>query len=480
MNMSNRFAAARDILEAVDQGHVLDTFNALDESQQDALLKQIEGIDWQEVGRLINTHVKQTPQFVIPENIEPAPYYPAKPTIKLKDKYRKARKLGEQLISSGKVAAFTVAGGQGTRLGWDAPKGTFPATPITKAPLFCVIADYIRKAQQKWDTTIAWYILTSPANDQPTRDYFDEHGYFGLEPTNVMMFPQAMMPAFDAVTAKVLLTDRANLALSPNGHGGSLKALHTSGAIQDMKERGIEQISYTQVDNPLVKVIDPLFVGLHATDQCQMSSKMVPKVSAKEKVGNFCLANGKVTVIEYTNLPDNVAQQCDEEGRLRFICGSIAIHVMSVEFVESISRDIFALPFNRALKKVAYFDLATHQHIEPAETNAVKLETFVFDALGLCDKSIVYETQRVEEFAPIKNSDDPDPAQCVDSPLTSKRLQSERAARWLEANKVKIPRDQDGNVQAVIEISHLTAIEPDDLKDVDLPKQIDAGTEVLL
>lgn len=480
MTVSNRLAAARDTLQAVGQSHVLDTFNALDDAQQNQLLKQIETIDWQEIGRLIDTHVKQSPPFQMPENIEPAPYYPAKAPIKLREKYRKARKLGEQLIHDGKVAAFTVAGGQGTRLGWDAPKGTYPATPITKAPLFGVMADYIRKAQQKWETVIAWYIMTSPANDSATREYFDEHGYFGLEPKNVVMFPQAMMPAFDADSARALMADEANLALSPNGHGGSLKALHTSGAIADMTQRGIEQISYTQVDNPLVKVIDPLFIGLHALDKCEMSSKMVPKVAAKEKVGNFCLADGKITVIEYTHLPDRLAEQCDEDGRLLFVAGSIAIHMMSVAFVEQVNRGGFALPFNRALKKVAWFDPATRQTIEPDQPNAVKLETFVFDALPLCEKSIVYETQRVEEFAPIKNMDDPDPARCVDSPLTSKRLQSQRAARWLEANKVKIPRDDDGNVDAVIEISHLTAIEPDDLKDVDLPKEVDAGTELLL
>ncbi len=480
MTLTDRLTAVHQQLQSVEQAHVLDTSDALDEAQQDALLTQIEGIDWPEVGRLIVSHVKQSPHFEMPDNIEPAPYYPTQPTGKLKDKYRKARKLGEQLISQGKVAAFTVAGGQGTRLGWDAPKGTYPATPITQTPLFCVLAEYIRKAQQKWKTTIPWYLMTSPQNDQATHDYFDEHGYFGLEPANVMIFPQAMMPAFDLGTAKALMADPANLALSPNGHGGSLKALHTSGAIDDMKQRGVEQISYTQVDNPLVKVIDPLFIGLHALDECEMSSKMVPKASAKEKVGVLCNVDGKITVIEYSNLPDEYAERCDEEGRLQFVAGSIAIHMIAVDFVESLNQGGFALPFNRAEKKVAYWDAPANRCVEPEEANAVKLETFVFDALPLCEKSIVYETQRVEEFGPIKNVDDPDPDKSVDSPLTSKCLQSQRAARWLEANKVNVARDEHGRVDAVIEISHLTAIEPADLKDVKLPKEVDAGTQVLL
>jgi UDP-N-acetylglucosamine/UDP-N-acetylgalactosamine diphosphorylase len=478
--MTERLEKARRSLDAVNQGHVLADFESLSEEQRTTLLKQIEGVDWPEVGRLIETHVKRTPEVAIPDNIEPAPYYPIKPGRGQKDKYRKARKQGEKLIAAGKVAAFTVAGGQGTRLGWPGPKGTYPATPIKKTPLFCCLADFIRKAQQKYDCVIPWYVMTSPENDAPTRAFFEQHGYFGLEPANVMMFPQAMMPAIDMKTAKVLMADRDKIALSPNGHGGSLKALYASGALADMRKRGIKQISYTQIDNPLVKVIDPLFIGLHALDGAQMSSKMVAKTSAKEKVGVFCLADGKISVIEYSSLPDELAEQTDDQGQLRFLAGSIAIHVMRVDFVESLNKEGFGLPFNRAEKKVAYLDRNKQPFVEPKQANAIKLETFVFDALPMCEKSIILETDRVEEFAPIKNADDPDPDKCVDSPLTSMRIQSERAARWLEANKVQVARDDAGHVDAVIELSHLTAIEPADLKRIDLPDTIERDTQVLL
>jgi len=478
--MTERSQKARRALDAVGQGHVLDGFDALSDEQRTVLLKQIEGVDWPEVGRLIETHVKQTPATTMPDNIEPAPYYPIKPVRGQKDKYRKARKQGEKLIAAGKVAAFTVAGGQGTRLGWPGPKGMYPATPIKKTPLFCCLADFIRKAQQKYDGVIPWYIMTSPENDAPTRAFFEQHGYFGLTPANVMMFPQAMMPAIDMHTAKVLMADVGKIALSPNGHGGSLKALYSSGALADMRKRGIEQISYTQIDNLVVKVIDPLFIGLHALDRADMSSKMVAKTSAKEKVGLFCLVDGKISVIEYSSLPDEYAEQTDEDGQLRFLAGSIAIHVMRTDFVESLNKEGFRLPFNRAQKKVAYFDQDAQQFVEPKQPNAIKLETFVFDALPMCARSIILETDRVEEFAPIKNADDADPDKCVDSPLTSIRIQSERAARWLEANKVKIPRDDAGRVDAVIELSYLTAIEPADLKHVDLPDEIERGTQVLL
>ncbi len=489
--LTDRHAAASQTLQAVGQSHVLTFYDELDDTQRDQLLSQIEGIDWPEVGRLIESYVLNTPPLNLPADIQPAPSYPQQPTPKLEGKYREARSLGEKLIRGGSVAAFTVAGGQGTRLGWDAPKGTFPATPVTARPLFGVLADYINKAQQKFGCTIPWYVMTSPVNHQPTVDFFKENDTFGLDPKNVTHFPQAMMPAIGlhgAQRGKALLAGKDSLALSPNGHGGSLKALHTSGAIADMKSRGVTQISYTQIDNPTVHVIDPLFIGLHALDSAQMSSKMVPKTGPEEKVGNFCTADGKMTVIEYTDflkLPDKLAYQINDDGTLRFRAGSIAIHIIQVDFVEALntSPQGFALPFHRAEKKVPCIDLNTGEPVSPDNAGgnsggkAVKFETFVFDALPLCDNSILYETDRVEEFAPIKNADAPGE---VDCPATSKQLQTQRAARWLETHNVTIPRDADGQVNAKIEISPLTAIEPDDLVDADLPKEIKPSESVNL
>jgi UDP-N-acetylglucosamine/UDP-N-acetylgalactosamine diphosphorylase len=483
--LTERHAAAAKTLAAVGQSHVLKFYDELTGEQRDQLLSQVEGIDWPEVGRLIKSHVLNTPPLHLPKNIEPAPCYPNTPTDAYAGRYREARALGEKLLSEGMVAAFTVAGGQGTRLGWDAPKGTFPATPITGRPLFSVLADYILKAQDKFGSVIPWYVMTSPTNHEPTVAFFKGNDYFGLDPRNVKHFSQAMMPAIGlngAQRGKVLLAAKDSLALSPNGHGGSLKALHASGAIDDMKKRGVSQISYTQIDNPTVHVVDPLFIGLHALDGAQMSSKMLPKTGPKEKLGNFCLADGKMTVIEYSDLPDELAHQTTPNGELRFRAGSIAIHMIEVGFVEDLSTspEGFALPFHRAEKKVPCIDPDTAAPIEPTTSggpNAVKLETFVFDALPLCETSILYETDRIEEFAPIKNADEPG---AVDCPATSKQLQTERAARWLEKHGVKIPRNAEGKADAKIEISCLTAIGPDDLAGIELPKAIQAGGSVKL
>jgi len=474
-NLSERYQWARRQLESVGQAQVLRFYDQLDEACRAALLDQIEDIDWPRIAQLVESYVKAKPELALPDRIEPAPWYPHRPTDELRDQYRRARMLGEQLIRDNKVAAFTVAGGQGTRLGWDAPKGTFPATPVRKASLFQYMAEYILKVQAKYEAVVPWYIMTSPINDAPTRAFFEEHDYFGLDAGDVEFFTQEMMPAMELNTGRVLLESPHSLALAPEGHGGSLKALYKRGAIEDMKRRGIEQISYVQVDNPIVRVIDPLFIGLHALDGAQMSSKMLPKAYPKERLGNFCLVDDKVTVIEYSDLPDELAEQRDEQGELRFRAGSIAIHVIRRDFVEALNEAAggFRLPFHRAEKKVSHVD-DQGRVVEPSAPNAVKLEMFVFDALPLCETSIIYESDRVDEFAPIKN------AEGVDSPASSVRIQSERAGRWLEAHQVKVARDKDGAVDALIDLSPLTAIEADDLKSVRLPAEITRGSQVVL
>lgn len=472
--MSDRLHAIRAALDEHGQEHLLRFHEELPPERRSSLLDQIEQIDFLNLRELIETYVTRRPTIDLPAALEPAPCYPI--NLQEVDRYREA---GADLIRGGKVAAFTVAGGQGTRLGWNGPKGSFPATVITGKPLFRLFAEQIVAAQQRYGVTIPWYIMTSPINDADTRAFFTDNNCFGLSRRNIFMFPQGVMPSFDATTGRILLAAKDEIAFNPDGHGGSLKALRTSGAIEDMASRGIEIISYFQVDNPLVKIIDPLFLGLHAAapdSSGEMSSKMVAKTCPEEKVGVFCRAGGKTMVIEYSDLPEALARECDAEGRPRFAAGSIAIHLLSVAFVNRLTADgRFHLPWHRADKKVPHIDLDTGRLVEPVQPNGVKLEAFVFDAIPLANSSIVMETARAEEFAPIKNADG------VDSARTSHQLQSERAATWLEANGVRIERDAHGRVPAAIEISPLTALDARDLAEVpNLPEAISAGQEILL
>lgn len=484
-DLSARYENARRTLAQAKQEHVLTFYETLDPSRRAELLDQVEAQDWRRLAELVETHIKREPELHLPKSIEPAPYYPADPRARagadLRDDYEKARHHGEELIRGGKVAAFTVAGGQGTRLGWDAPKGTFPATPIKGKPLFQVFAESILKTRRKYNAQVPWYIMTSPANDGATRAFFADHNYFGLHRDGVTFFKQGTVPSF-SLDGKALLDTPWRLATNPDGHGGSLRALHAGGALADMKSRGVEQISYFQVDNPLVRCVDPLFIGLHALDGAQMSSKMVLKAQPDEKVGNFALLDGRIGVIEYSDLPEELEQARNPDGTPRFNAGSIAIHMLAVEFVERLNDGTFAMPYHRAVKKVPHIDLETGQRVEPDSPNAVKLEMFVFDALQFCERSIVLETIREEEFAPIKN------AEGADSPRTSMQLQSDRAARWLEAAGVSVPRSTpgasgggDGRYNATIELSPLTAVDPLDLHDIPvLPPRIPPGAEVVL
>ena len=386
-------------------------------------------------------------------------------------------RIGDRLIRAGKLAAFTVAGGQGTRLGFDGPKGFFPAGAVTGKPLFAFFADALLGAGDRFGLVAPWYVMTSTRNHQQTVAFFKEHNYFGLDPADLFLFPQGEMPSLDIRSGRILLAEPGRIATNPDGHGGSLRALHRSGALADMIARGIEHISYFQVDNPIVRVIDPVFLGLHVGEHssAEMSSKMVPKAFPDERLGVFCQTQGRTQVIEYTDLPDSLAHESLPDCSLRFSAGSIAVHLIGVEFVQRLNTDPdFQLPWHRAEKIVPCVDPDTGSRLNPFAPNAVKLEQFVFDALPLARRSIVLETSRQDEFAPIKN------ATGIDSAESSQRIQTARAADWLEAAGVAIPRTADGTPDCVIELSPRTASKPEHLAAIDLPDAIAPGQHIAL
>jgi UDP-N-acetylglucosamine/UDP-N-acetylgalactosamine diphosphorylase len=473
----------RTHLDEVGQGHLLTFADSLDPGSLESLLAQIDAIDLKTVPGLVDRYVRSAEAFEVPGDLEPAPYYPREPGTGADSKQwdpGAARAAGEALISDGKIACFTVAGGQGTRLGYDGPKGCYPTSCVTGKPLFEMFAEQILASARRYGAIIPWYIMTSPLNHDATIAFFDEHDQFGMDRENVAFFQQGVMPSFDLETGKILLAERGKVATNPDGHGGALLALVKSGAIDDMRARGIEHISYIQVDNPLAKCVDPVFLGLHASaddSSGEMSSKMLAKVDAREKVGVFCRTGGKTAVIEYSDMPDALAEATDAAGQLRFLAGSIAIHAIGVDFVTRVVSDpALQLPYHRAVKKVPHVDLATGERVEPDEPNGVKLERFVFDAIPLAGSSIVYETDRVEEFAPVKN------AEGTDSIVTSRALQSERAARMLEAAGVTVPRGAGGELNCVIELSPFTGLDADELRTRrgTLPDSIDPGAKVSL
>ena len=325
---------------------------------------------------------------------------------------------------------------------------------MSNRSLFHIFADSIKAVGETYHVVCPWYVMTSPLNHKRTIEVFQENNFYGLGRENVFIFQQGTLPNFD-FDGKIRLADKARIACSPDGHGGSLKALCQSGALEDMKNRGVEFLSYFQVDNALINIFDPLFIGLHALDEAEMSSKALMKSGPKEKVGNFCLIDGKINVIEYSDLPDELGGRRNPDGSLVFHLGSIAIHIINRTFVERLNANDFGLPLHKAVKQVPHVD----EKGNIVESDGIKLESFVFDALPLASKSIILETLRHEEFAPTKN------ATGVDSVETTKQMIVDRAADWLESAGVTIPRKSDGSVDCLLEIAPGFALDRESLKE---------------
>jgi UDP-N-acetylglucosamine/UDP-N-acetylgalactosamine diphosphorylase len=464
----------RKLLKKHHQDHLLAFWEDLNTAQRQNLLAQIEQLDFSNIDDWGAHLIKEFTPAGLPPSFTAAPSYGTRPADEHQQrKYARARELGSELIAAGKVAAFVVAGGQGTRLGFDGPKGDFPISPVRNKTLFQIFAETIAAVSNKYQTMCPWYVMASPLNYDQTGELFRSKDYYGLDCENVFIFQQATLPNF-SFDGSILLADKASIACSPDGHGGSLKALFQSGALQDMKKRGVELISYFQVDNPLINIFDPLFVGLHALDEAQMSSKAVLKTGPREKVGNFCLVDGRVTVIEYSDLPDELAEKRNPDGSLVFALGSIAIHIINTAFVEKLNAAGFSLPLHRAVKKIPHIDRRGNL-VMPAEPNGIKLETFVFDALPLASKSIILQTPRSEEFGPVKNAAGPD------SPQTARKMMVARATDWLESAGVAVPRKPDHSPDCLIEIAPSFAVEKEDIgKKLDLIPEIKPRDRIYL
>ena len=469
----SRYKRSLETLKRRGQEHILRWWEHLDALQRDLLLTDIESLPWDLLDEIIPTHVQNRPDRQIPKDLAPPKVYSQPPQPGEEAVYEQAAEHGRNLIHAGKVAAFTVAGGQGTRLGFDGPKGAMPVTPVGGRTLFELFAKAIWATRRRYDAVVPWYIMTSPANHGQTVEFFRQNRFFGLPESEVTLFSQGTLPAFD-FQGRLLLEAKHRLALAPDGHGGSLKALVTYGALADMRSRGVEIISYFQVDNALVKPVDPLFVGLHATTGSEMSSKVTPKADDFERVGVLCMADGKLTLIEYTEFPPALAVARNSDESRTFDAGNPAIHALDVAFVDRVIAQSFEMPVRRADKIAAFID-DTGSRAEPTEPNAVKLETFVFDALPLAKSPLLLEVDRAEEFSPLKNPTG------VDSLVSSQRDQVRRACRWLERAGVTVPRKADGEPDVTIVISPSFALDAAELKSkIDLVPPLKPGDAIYI
>jgi UDP-N-acetylglucosamine/UDP-N-acetylgalactosamine diphosphorylase len=432
------------------QEHVLTGWDGLSLGDRVSLVEQLAGIDFAELEALYRR--KDEPHAVLPPRERIAPLPVEAPSDA-------ARAVGEEALRRGEVAALLVAGGQGTRLGFDKPKGMYPVGPVSRMSLFQVHAEKVLALSRKYGKPVPFLVMTSPATHADTEAFFAEHRFFGLPESQVTFFQQGTMPALDLATGRLLLEKPGQVFLGPNGHGGTLTALAESGLLADLRDRGVRHIFYFQVDNPLVKVCDPAFLGRHVQERAEASSKVVFKEQPGEKVGVLAVIDGRCGIVEYSDLPADMAAERDAAGTLRYRAGSPAIHLFGVHFLEKVTARGTGLQYHVARKKVPYYDPAAGATVTPTAENALKFELFVFDALPMAERWLAVETKRDEEFAPLKN------ATGADSPETVHRLMTRLHAGWLAAAGARVVRNARGDPGFPVEVSPLFALDAADCRD---------------
>lgn len=432
--------------------YLLKFWGQLDDAGRDSLLRQIREIDFDLIDRLYHRRDDRGNVRELVARAEPPPAFRLD-TAANRFTPGEARDRGREALAHGRLGVILVAGGQGTRLGFEHPKGMFPIGPVSGRSLFQIHVEKIIAVGRRYGVRIPLYLMTSPATHRQTVEFFARHDRFGLAEDDLTIFCQGTMPAVDAATGKVLLDRPDRVATNPDGHGGMLAALTGSGALDGIRQRGIRHLFYFQVDNPLVDVCSPQFVGYHLLSGCEMSSQVIAKREPLDRVGNVVQVEGRLMVIEYSDLPEDIARRRNPDGSLVIWAGSIAVHVIDTAFLERMSGRGDALPFHTAHKKVAHVDSAGRR-IEPQQANAIKFERFIFDLLPSAAAGIVVELDPAEAFAPLKNASG---AEEQDTPETVKAQMVAQHRRWLEAAGAEVAGDVE------VEICPLLALNADEL-----------------
>ncbi len=437
------YQEAEKLLVKCSQEHVLKHWKKLNKKEREALLEQVATIDPKSVSRCREALGKGAE---VPDSSKgKAP----KVAVLKGKKLAEARAAGEVELSEGRVAALLVAGGQGSRLGYDGPKGCYEIGPITNAPLFYFHARKILARSIRYGASIPFYVMTSEANNAATVQCFEENDYFGLNPDDVFFFTQGMWPGMSA-EGKIILDQPGHIFMSPDGHGGLLAALKRSGALADMKKRGIKSVFFFQVDNPLVEIADPAFIGYHVMNKSEYSLKLCAKRDPKEKVGMPMRFGDTYRMVEYTEMTDEQCNRKDKSGKLYFLYGSPAIHVFDRAFLEREAAR--PMPLHLAFKKIPYVD-EKGALVKPSEPNGYKFEKFIFDILPNAKTATFLAFDPKDEFSPVKN------AEGADSPASCKADMQAKWRSWLKECGVTV----DESVP--VEIDPVYALDAEDLKE---------------
>lgn len=405
----DREKEAIDKLKEYGQNHIVNILEKLDETKKQELIEQINKIDFHQMMELYQNTKKEI-EFK-ESKIEPVPYLDkAKLTKEQREEFDK---LGEEVVKNNQYAVVTMAGGQGTRLGHTGPKGTFKLDVYGKGKyLFEILADNLQEANKKYGVVINWYIMTSKENNADTVEFLEKNNYFGYDKNKVTIFKQSELPLVDT-EGKFLINKEYKIKEASDGNGGTYSSLRASGCLADMKEKGIKWVFIGSVDNALLKMIDVTLLGMAVKKGVQIASKSVAKANPQERVGVFCKMNNHPKVIEYTELPEKMAEEVDSDGELKFGESHIMCNLYTIDAIEKISKE--PLIYHTAFKKNSYID-ENGKEVIPTEPNSYKFESFIFDAFEFFDDIAILRGKREDDFAPVKNKEG------VDSPKTAKEL----------------------------------------------------------
>ena len=400
-----------DLLKENNQEHLLKYLEMANEEQKQELINEIMDLDFKHIKELYSLSSRDNEKAIESCIIE---------HTKFVDKYKMSeeefnryKNIGEEIIKNGEYAVVTMAGGQGTRLGHNGPKGTYilNVKPEPKS-LFEILVDGIKRANSKYGITLNWYIMTSTENNDKTAQYFESKNYFGYPKDKIRFFEQGNLPLISE-DGKLLVDENLHIKYAADGNGCIYKAMKKNGILDDMKSKNIKWIFIGSVDNALLNMVDPILLGLTVSEGNKIGSKSVVKRSPDEPVGVFCKKNSKPAVIEYTELPTEMARETDEEGELLFGESHIMCNLYSLEALEIISQN--TLPYHSAHKKAPYLD-ENGNMIKVTKPNAYKYEAFIFDGFVFFDGISILRGRREEDFAPVKN------AEGQDSPQTAVEL----------------------------------------------------------
>jgi len=378
-------------LSSAGQEHLLQYYNEISDEEKKALLKQIEDLDLSLLD-LIKDGVKEVPKG----KLEPLGAVTLEEIAEKKDIYEQK---GLEAIKACKVGAVLLAGGQGTRLGMDKPKGMLNVGVNKDLYLFEQLVNNLMEVVKKADAWVPLLVMTSEKNNEDTTTFFKENDYFGYNKDYVFFFIQEMAPSV-SYDGKIYMEEKYKLSTSPNGNGGWFSSLAKAGLLDKIEELGVEWLNVFSVDNVLQKMADPIFVGATIDAGCVCGSKVVAKADPNEKVGVLCLEDGKPSIVEYYEMTDEIINSRDENGRLLYNYGVILNYLFDVKTLTKIMNEY--MPTHVVEKKIPYIE-ENAELVKPTEPNGYKFETLVLDMIHMMDNCLSFEVVREKEFAPIKN-----------------------------------------------------------------------------